>query len=308
MGDVNALHIVVTGAAGYLGRHIADQAEARGHRVSRVVRSGEGIAQDLAADGAAAQLAEQLGSADAVIHAASELSGDWALHARSTLPATEVACALANTLGAHLVQISSITVYDFAALEEGSIVDEQSPIEIAPEQRDGYVRAKLAQEEIVAQHCPGASVLRVGAVFGPGRIMNAHLGVGLGPILLRLAARGQIPLAHVEMVADVAVKAAEQKAAGAVNVLESDLPDRIRFIETLSQSGWPKLVIPVPWHAFAAVGAALSLWKGRPGLLRRRVLHARMKPLGYANDLMRARFGAGEQAFETLMQQAMRDE
>ncbi len=309
MGAVTGKHIVVTGAAGYLGRAIVSAAEARGHRVSAITRSGsESIVQDLAWTGAAETLAAKIQNADAVIHAASEMSGDWAVHERSSLPAMRTACALAERLDAHLVHISSIVVYDFAALNTGDIVNEETPIEIVPEQRDAYVRAKLAQEEIVAGESADASVLRVGAIYGPTRILNAHLGVGVGPVLLRLANRGQVPLAHVDMVAEIAVRAAETRASGAVNVLDTDLPDRVRFIETLSASGWPKLVIPLPWQVFSALGSALAFWRSRPGLLRKRVLHARMKPLGYDNAVIRAKFpDVTQPSFETLMKWAMRD-
>ena len=310
MGDVAPLHIVVTGAAGYLGRAIVAVAEVRGHRVTRVVRGGDGgIAQDLAAKGATQTLTKRIESADAVIHAASEMTSDWAVHERSSLPAARNVCELAKALRAHLVQISSIVVYDYAALKSGDIVTENSPVETMPEQRDGYVRAKLAQEEIVAEQMPGASVLRVGAIYGQNRIMNAHLGIGIGPILLRLASSGQVPLAHVDLVARIAVSAAETTASGAVNVLDTDLPDRIRFIAALSASGWPKLVVPCPWQLFSALGSLLSFWTSRPGLLRRKVIHARMKPLGYDNTLMRSQFADAEMPFfEVLMKRAMRDD
>lgn len=308
MGAVKPLHIVVSGAAGYLGRRIVAQAEARGHRVSALVRSGDGLAQDLAAADAVERLRKQLSQADAVIHAASEMSGDFAVHQASSLPAMRNICALATELGAHLVHLSSIVIYDFTAIPEGETVTESSPIEHAPELRDGYVQAKLAQEEITADLCPSASVLRIGAVFGPERIMNAHLGIGVGPVLLRLADRGQIPLAHADMVAEIAVQAAETRASGAVNVIGSDLPDRIRFIEALAQSGWPKLVIPAPWKLFAAAAACLSIWKGRPGLLRRAVLHARMKPLAYANTLMTSTFAPqSDGRFAEQMREALQN-
>ena len=310
MGDVAPLHIVVTGAAGYLGRAIVSAARARGHKVSAIVRSGnDAIAQDLSAQNAVEKLLAHIDKADAIIHAASEMSGDWAVHQRSTLPAMQNVCALSKALNAHLVHVSSISIYDYEALGTGAIVTEESLTETQAEQRDGYVRSKLAQEEIVGEQTPTASVLRVGAIYGKSRIMNAHLGVGVGPLLLRLASRGQIPLAHVDMVAQITLRAAEIKAHGAVNVLDTDLPDRIRFIEALSASGWPKLVIPLPWQIFSVLGTMLSFWQTRPGLLHRKTLHARMKPLGYDNALMRAQFGDLDQPrFEVLMKRAMRNE
>ena len=310
MGNVMPLHIVVTGAAGYLGSAIVKAARACGHQVTPIVRHGsDGIVQDLADPNATGKLAQQLEPVDAIIHAASEMSGDWFVHQRSSNPACETVCNLANELDAHLVHISSIAVYDYLSLATGDTVTEQSLLESSPEERDGYARAKLAQEVIIAKTTPSASVLRVGAIFGKSRITNAHLGIGVGPILLRLASRGQVPLAHVDMVAQIAVRAAEDKAQGAVNIIDSDLPDRVRFIEALSSSGWPKIVIPIPWQFLEITGKTLSFWRSRPGLLQTKALHARMKPIAYDNTLMRAKFGDSEMSnFETLMQQAIRDE
>ncbi len=307
MGAVTPLDIVVTGAGGYLGRALVAAAQARGHQVTPIYRSGNvRIAQDLAMPGAADALVAKIPRADAVIHAASEMTGDWATHARSSLPAMRAVCAFCTALTAHLVHISSIAVYDFEALATGGTVTENSPLITAPWDRDSYARAKAAQEKIVADLNPAASVLRVGAIYGPGRFMNTHLGIGLGPVLLRLAATGQVPMAHLSLVARVALEAAETKAQRTVNVLDSDLPDRNRYIAALKASGWPKLVIPFPWQILSGIGAALPFWQARPGLLRRRVLHARMKPLRYDNGLMRRQFSeTPSPGFETLMKQAI---
>ena len=144
MGDVTPLHIVVTGAAGFLGSAIVATAKAHGHQVTSIVRkNGDGIAQDLAEVGAAETLATEIGKADAIIHAASEMSGDWDVHQRSSLPACKTVCTLANTLNAHLVHVSSIAIFDYEALPIGATIDEQSMIEPRPELRDGYARAKI---------------------------------------------------------------------------------------------------------------------------------------------------------------------
>lgn len=307
MGAVTPLHIVVTGANGYLGRAICATAEQRGHRVSRIVRSGAGdIQQDLSAPDTFENLTHRIASADAIIHAASEMSSDWSLHQRSTLPAMHSVCQLAEHLDAHLVHISSIVVYDYLSCAKGECITEASPIELSPDTRDGYVQAKRAQEDIIAQHRPSASVLRVGAVYGPERLLNAHLGIGIGPILLRLSSGGQIPVAHIDMVSEITLRAAEQKAKGCVNVIDSDLPDRVRYINALSASGWPKLVLPMPWTFMDILARIAGVWSGRPGLLRRAVLHARMKPLAFDNALMNRVFGTvPAQSFETRMKEAM---
>lgn len=311
MGAVN--HIAVTGAGGFLGREIVRTALAQGLQVTAILRRApdadlgcEVVICDLAKTSAEA-LGAQLKGVQAIIHAAGEMSSDAALHARSTLPATQVICEVAAALGAHLVHVSSISIYDYQSVPEGGFVTEDTAVEACPEQRDGYVAAKLTQEALVAGICPDASVLRVGALLGPGRVWNAHLGIGLGPALLRLSARGQVPICHVRTGAQVAVQAATAGKSGAVNVLEHDLPTRTRFIEAHAKSGWPRLVVPVPWQIIGALGAALRPWSARPGLLRAPVLHARMKPLGYDTARLEAEFVLPKRSFEWLMKEALRD-
>ena len=311
-------HLVVTGAGGFLGEAIIRAALARGLAVTGILRGPARwdasalpnltlLTHDLAQTDVA-QLAMHLDGADAIVHAAGEMSSDAERHARSTLPATQTVCQTAAQIGAHLVHISSISVYDYMQVDEGGFLNEDTPIERAPEARDGYVAAKLEQEAIVAQLCPEASVLRVGALLGPGRGWNAHLGIGAGPVLLQLAARGQVPVCDVRTCAEIAIQAALGKAPGAVNVLDKDLPTRTRFVEAFAKSGWPRLVVPVPWKLLDVAGRLLGPWAGRPGLLRRAVLHARIKPIGYDTARLEAGFDVPDRSFGSAMREALRDD
>ena len=154
---------------------------------------------------------------DAVIHAAAAMSGDEARMQRDTVTATEKTMqAVAKAKVARVVLVSSLSVYGTGALRAGALVDEDTPLERCPALRDAYCRAKLAQE-IAALDGARASgtdlcILRAGAVWGPGRLWNAHLGLALGPVLLRLGKDGQIPLIHVETCAEALVRAAEISA------------------------------------------------------------------------------------------------
>ncbi|MEM9579112.1 MAG: NAD(P)-dependent oxidoreductase [Pseudomonadota bacterium] len=311
MGDVT--HIVVTGATGFLGRQIVRQGLAAGHRLTAISRKApdtdlgcKHLPMNLAKVDRG-ELMQQIAGADAIIHAAGEMSSDLAVHARSTLPATRTICKVAEKLDLHLVHVSSIAIYDYLAVGEGEFVTEATRAETKPETRDGYVAAKLDQEHLVASFCPSASVLRVGALFGPGRVWNAHLGTRIGPALIRLAPNGQIPLCHVTRAAAAALQAATRKISGAVNVVDADLPDRIRFLDAFEKSGWPRIIIPFPWQAMDRISGALGFWKSRPGLLRRPVLHARIKPVGFDSSLLSASFpDLPNMQFESAMREALK--
>ena len=138
MGEIT---ILVTGAAGFLGRHAVAAARARGHRVRALVR-GESVPEgwrkdtmisvvltDLAV--ASPALDAALDGVDAVIHAAASLGGDKAVQNRDTLLATEtLLAAMVRTRPApRLVLVSSISVYSAMFIAEGSRVDENTPLE-----------------------------------------------------------------------------------------------------------------------------------------------------------------------------------
>ena len=314
---MGALTLVITGAGGFVGRHAVAAARARGHAVLALVRRETSIPREWQGDTgvkpivldlsttAASVLATHLSGTDAVIHAAAGMGGDDADHARDTTGPTEVLLAALAVLthgpGSYLpklVLVSSLSVYDGQALQAGAVLDEDSPLEAHPEARDAYCRAKLAQEQLcrdAARTTTGfdLAVLRPGAVFGPGRLWNGHLGHPMGPALIRVKDPGEVPVCHVTHCATALVLAAEAPAdtIDTINVIDADRPDRAEYIEALSKGGWPRLVLTLPWGLLARTGKVLGMFglgARLPGLLRPAVLHARMKPLRYSTARLEA--------------------
>jgi nucleoside-diphosphate-sugar epimerase len=293
---MGALTLVVTGAAGFLGRHIVEEARTRGHQVRAVVR-GAGWPPWEADQGikvyrldlvAAADLALLLTGADAVIHAAAALTGAEDMMRRDTIEATQL---LLNTPGLpRLVLASSLSVY--AAGLPGGTIDESSPIESRPEQRDAYTRSKLAQEEVVRQVRRSETwMLRIGALFGPGRLWNAHLGVLAGSTLIRIGA-GRLPVTWVRHAALACVLAAETPTddVSIINVVDDDLPHAKTYLRALGPQA-PRFALPVSWRVLDAVtwvaGGSASL----PGLLRRSTLRARAMPRSWPNRRLHEQLG-----------------
>ena len=295
---MGALTLLITGAAGFVGQATVAMARARGHQVRAVVRhsgtapqrwqSDPGIALhavDLAQPDQTLKMA--LERVDVVIHAAAAMTGSDEVHERDTLRATR-RLVMAMPPAMPLVLVSSLAVYA-GDLPPGSLIDETTALEPSPGLRDAYCRAKLAQEEIARMVRGPLRILRPGAVWGPGHVWNAHLGLALGPVLLRMG-NGPIPLCHVDHCALALILAAERRDAPAVvNVIDDDLPDRHRYIAALRQGGWPKLVLPLSWRLLdlvAARGTGALAQSRRPGLLRRPTLRARMMPLRYDNAVL----------------------
>jgi nucleoside-diphosphate-sugar epimerase len=328
----SGITVLITGAGGFIGRHCVQTALARGHKVIAVVRSAasvpdswkdlqvEVVIADLAVEDT--QLSDTLMQADAVIHAAASLAGDEAQQLRDTVEATERLIELMGQMPRaqrRLVLVSSISVYGADQLAENTQMDEHSSIENNPDQRDTYCRSKLAQEAISMDAANADKldlfIMRVGAVFGVGRLWNGHLGHALGPVLLRFGSKGEIPVSYVENCAKALVLAAETPLSGVdvINVVDDDLPDRATYINALRKSGWPRFILPVSWRILSGVGTVSnlvpSISKKLPGLLRPAVLKSRMMPLRYDNSKLKSRLNwQAELAFDAAMKRSIMGE
>lgn len=288
------LSLLITGAGGFLGQAVVAAALKRGHAVRALVRRETALPE-----GAIAQFCDlgrdpiDLSGIDAVIHCAAAMTGDDAQQERDTIGPTRtlVDAIAATAIHPRLVLVSSLSVFGYGPLNTGDTITESAALETAPQDRDAYTRAKLAQEAL-AKALTDVWLIRAGLIYGPGRTWNAHIGVGLGPVLLRIGNRGEIPLIHVDDCATGLVLAAETPSdqPQALNLIGDELPDRPTFVAAHKASGWPRYSMPLPWQAVLLAGRAFAMFP-RPGLLRPPVLKARMMPLHYPNDAAKKALG-----------------
>lgn len=327
MGDMTPdMTLMITGAAGYVGRATVAAARAAGHDVVAVVRLAGVVPDEWAGDECIEVVEADLSDpaclpalntegVTAIIHAAATLSGTDAEQERNTLDGTAhlLQAIEQASIRPRMVLVSSLSVYSGMDLPTHPVIDETSPLERAPDARDAYCRAKLAQEELCVSAAQDQGLelrlMRLGAVFGPGRLWNAHVGPGFGPLVLRLNEGGEIPLCHVDNAARALVRAAERPvpsgpdgAIEVLNLVDDDLPDRIRFLNAMARTGWPKIIVPVPWRLFDLLAPLLGWLPRRPGLLRRETLRYRMATAFYPNARLKERLdlhatAAFEQAF-----------
>lgn len=333
--------IVITGAAGFIGRHTVAAARTGGHRVRALVRRDgaaplewrsdpmiETIVADLSGDGAIAVLGRALDGADTIIHASAAMAGGDAHHARETVrPLANVIAAIADRQNTppRLVLVSSISVYDTRALPPFSVLDETCPLEGDGQARDAYCRSKLAQERLALEaadrHALDVIIMRPGAVFGPNRLWNGHLGPTIGPAVLLIETRGEVPVNYVAHCAQAVILASERpltcddRPAGSgqgrveiINVLDTDRPTRAAYIAALKSYGGPKMVIGgfrYPLSVAASMLEAVPYSYRLPGLLRPATLDARTKPLVYSNARLRERLGwIPTHTFEAALREA----
>ena len=323
--------IVVTGAAGHLGRRIVAAARAAGHEVTALVR-GSGRAEWDGDEGVTvvvrdlvdADLSEVFEGARAVIHAAAGQGAD-AAHARDTLAATRAVVA-ATGQETRLVLVSSFSVYAVAGMPDGSTLDETSPVEADAMGRDAYARAKLGQERlaIAAAQTGGCDlwILRPGAIYGPGRTWTARLGWQKAGRAICPGGDALVPAINVDHAATALVAAATAQDRG----WPDDLPvlrgqGRIRIVNLVdpdppTQRDWLHAaghtrVVTLPRRALMRAGGLLglagALWPGLgrrlPRALGEPVLAARFKPLRYSTARVEDRLGhRPETSFGQAMQ------
>lgn len=305
------MKLLVTGASGFLGRHIVAQAVARGHQVRAQVRpvsniEGLGwedhpgveiVRVDLRDKPALDALVE---GCDAVVSNAACKAGDFYTQFAGTVMTTEnLLAAMANTGVKRLVAVSTFSVYGFLKMGDRDLLDENSPIDDDPIDRDEYAQTKLVQEELahgfVKEHGGKVTIIRPGVIYGRDNTWTARIGAELGENrCLVVGGRTILPVTYVENCAEAIVLAMEndQAIGETYNIVDDDLPTHRQYLRALNRHREPKMKsLPMPWLVMRFIAALAlgvnKLFLGRqakiPSILRPAALHARCKPATYTN-------------------------
>jgi dTDP-4-dehydrorhamnose reductase len=157
---MSAMRLLVTGAAGMLGRDVVAAAGDAGHEVAALARADLDIT-----DADAVKAAVHAARPDAVINCAAwtDVDGAEADEAGATAVNGNGAghlAAAADQAGAHLVHVSSDYVFDGEAREPYREDAATGP-------RSAYGRSKLAGEQAVAAATERAAIVRASWLFGP---------------------------------------------------------------------------------------------------------------------------------------------
>jgi 2-alkyl-3-oxoalkanoate reductase len=276
--------VLVTGATGFLGGHLAAELRRRGQAVRALTRR-ESPQDQLTAQGVEVVRADLLrpetllaaaAGCRAVFHCAGRVS-DWGarrLFQRANVEGTRnILAACQHTGVARLVHVSSLTVLGLP--RDGRSVDEGTPCP-EPRRGDHYSESKLAGErEVRAAH--GRSglatvVIRPGAIWGPGdpnvlpRIVTA-LRRGVMPYIG--GGENLLGLSHVRNLVHALILAAEAGAAAGelYHVTDGEEITARQALDDLAAA----LSLPRPRRAlpFWAVYAAAACVEGSARLLRR---------------------------------------
>lgn len=313
------MKLLVTGASGFLGRHIVAQAVNRGHDVRAQVRPVSSIKSlgwenHPQVEVVRADLRNKSGlddlvrDRDAVISNAACKSGDFYTQFAGTVITTEnVLEAMTKTGVRRLVAVSTFSVYGFLKMKDRALLDEESPIDDHPIDRDEYAQTKLLQERLardfIKEHGGKVTIVRPGVIYGKDNTWTARIGMELGPDrCLVVGGRTILPITYVENCAQAIVLAAEREQAigQTYNIVDNDLPTHRQYLRALNRRRQPKMrSLPMPWLVMRMLAATAlgvnKLFLGRqakvPSILRPAALHARCKPAKYTNRLLKDSLG-----------------
>jgi len=251
---MNQRTVFITGATGFIGRHVVDEFISHGWKVLalRHRRLSSHLSEYAAAgkltivhsDAASPELAEALGDMklDAVIHVAG-LASDTGSHEafrRANFQTVQNVGQLAMDAGARFVHISSTDVYGLRDFEEEA--EDQMPL--SNNCRNPYPEFKILAEEWIRINLPSdrCVILRPAAVWGrDDTTLTLRFASFLrsSPFIVhfgRWRGRNRWPLAHVRNVAMAAYEAAVQPSAAgqAINILDSEHTTIDEFYELIA--------------------------------------------------------------------------
>lgn len=212
--------LLITGAGGYLGRHLAPLAAARYqvyatyHANPDRITAGQPVLLDLADRAAVHGLVQQLAPA-VIIHTAAinPGAGDEAVMMRVNAAGSRHLAEAAAAVGSRLIHVSSDVVHNGRAAPY--------PDEASPAPLNGYGRSKAAAEAAVREFCPQAAIVRTSLIYGL-TIMDR----GTAGFAERLAREGGLVLfsdvirqpVEVNNLSEALLRLAESDFSGLLNV------------------------------------------------------------------------------------------
>jgi nucleoside-diphosphate-sugar epimerase len=267
---------LVTGANGFLGRHVVAALRNAGHEVRALIRpaaNADALNQiggveirraDLRSE---PDLAPVLADIDAVIHLAAAMGGsDFTRFSETAMGTERLFDAMRHTPIRKLVLCSSFSVYDW--LSAHGTVDEELPLAPFVYDNGGYATAKLWQERMATRAAASndwqLTILRPGYIWGRGNeLPPGSMGRELGSFHLVFAPRRQLPFTHVENCADCFRAALESdRAIGQTfNVVDGyDLTPWEFVGEALRRGGTTGVRVGIPYLAlFALIQSVYSV-------------------------------------------------
>jgi nucleoside-diphosphate-sugar epimerase len=202
------------------------------------------------------------------------------------------------------VNVSSFAVYSNLKLERGALLDENCPLEDAPQERaDAYTFGKLKQDEIVMRygHERGLPyvILRPGSVFGPGKQgVTGRVGIDTFGFFIHLGGSNVLPLTYVDNCAEAIVLAGLKPGIeGEIfNVVDDEPLTSREFLRAYKRGTGGFFTLSLPYGVaaqFCQWWESYAKWsEGQlPAAFNRRRCAAEWKGNRYSNQKLREKLG-----------------
>jgi UDP-glucose 4-epimerase len=306
------MRVLVTGASGFLGRHVVRHLAERGHAARALVRSPDKPlakwcekVEVVHGDLRQPDLSWLVQDVDAVVHLAAAVTGDDESQFINTVVATENLLEAVRLRGIdRFVLCSSFAVYDWS--RAGPVLDEETPLEADLYARDGYAIAKSWQEKLVRRYAEKygwrLTVLRPGFIWSPEKPWIGGTGHAFGRWHIVIGGGRELPITHVENCAECIAIAVDHPAAigETFNVVDDERISAWQYegqaIRATDTKG-NRIYLPY-WFGMAIARMASSF--GRlafgptvklPGLFVPIRFQARFRPLRFTSQKAQTRLG-----------------
>lgn len=307
------MNIFITGANGFIGQYVVNEALAQGNTVTALIRSKAPeswldlpnltvLSGDLLC---AENLGDLIQGSDVVIHLAAIMMGNKEEQYMNTLESTcNLLRAMNNAKLSYLVGVSSISVLNYVDQLPMSVIDEKAPINKQDSAMGHYALMKRDQEKLFEEWGAKAgnhlAIVRPGLVYDDHNLSNAHAGFVRGQIGLAVTHDGEVPLVFAKTVARALVAIAQENFKHEIfHLVNDDLPTQAEYLQALKKvEAAVANLIPVPWKVYARISGflrfALRLFGKSskvPDSFRENSVAGRLKPLTFGNNHAKERLG-----------------
>lgn len=302
------MKVLVTGAAGFIGRAVVAELHKQSHHVIALVRKPEQKRMFLEVDvvvadvtESTADLANAMREVDVVIHLAGVVWGGTSQMQRTMVDGTANLIEAMRQVGVtRLILASSFSVYDWSQVNN-TLTESAALADEGQTQQGPYSRAKVLQESTARRLCKEygvhLTILRPAAVVASDNFDTADLGPRQGPLQLVIAPFRRLRLVKLEHVAAAFAAACSTNIPDGlvVNLVDDEpvsawqLANRIR-----RDRGGAGLLLPLPYYllmggarVFFPLCKLLGLVRFLPGLLIPDRLACRFKSVTCDNSVWR---------------------
>jgi UDP-glucose 4-epimerase len=318
------MKVLVSGAGGFLGRHVVARLLAGGHCVRAIIRPAAicpewpGPVDLFRADlRVRNDLSAAFDGIDAVIHLAAATKGSEDQQFSSTVVGTEnFLNAMAKSDVKRLIHVSSLVVYDWS--QARNILDEETPLLKDVYRMGAYTIAKAWQERLVTRaardHHWDLTIMRPGFIWGPHHADLAGMGRHVRNVYVMFGPFTRLPLSHVTNCADCLVAALGKSASigETFNIIDTDQVRVWRYVREYARGmRQPGIFLALPYRLGLAIAYLASFTsqalfgkKGRlPSLLMPRRYQWQFKPIRFSTHKLRKKLDwAPPMNFEECLQ------